>query len=739
MRFGVAVILLAALGQAWSIPLPFQADDYLILPRVGEALGLEPRPAWVQVVGGRMENHYLFRPTTWVLWWCLIRLSDGLASPATFHVVAISLHAFTAWLLYRLLRTRMDAAAAAMGAGLFGILPGGAQAVSWISAQGDQLAVLFTIVLGLCIVRHRSTGSRASAWMAGISAALAFCSKDVALASFPLVALAWFHRDPTVERRKPWILLASVAVGVGVAVAARAWYLGTWRPQYLTDAQLRPGDLLAIPAILMRSLAYWNSADVFAGMAPGTAQLLRGLGSGDVVFGLRTVALVTALIPALVGLALRPRNFARSLLILVGWVCVLVPPLVVFVDTGDHSISRVFYPGMAAFAVWVAATSEGLVRSGRRLLIVAAFAPLAIYTVDMSVHLARTELLAGAGIQSRLESLRDVADESPPGTRFVVVDPEGDFGGIPTLQFTIQFATHAPFTRRPVDVRWTRDIGDVTDLDGFREDPRGMVVLSVQDRRFTRACPDLAPLPDQLPDLKPDPAAPGTYRFTTPVPARALGGLVARTQAVAAPVAIRFTIAGSGGETSVELRVAKLPADHRVALPLPEELRWLSDPAIDHVTVDPNVVAEVVAIRTLPLIEATYPTGRARVTQGVLPPLVFRAPSAAPAYRATVEFDLGIASRPRFALEVPLARLDTRADGSLVLLGDRATSATLLRNGGLAGIEQVLASAADRLQWTGTHSFAVTWRVEGIDVETGVAISRSRWQDFTVVRAEPPP
>ena len=199
---GCIPVLLAVAANAWILGLSFQADDFLLIPRAGAMLGIERGSLADESPGATALNFYLFRPVTWFLWWLLVGLSGGIAHAFVFHAAGLAGHVVATWLLWRILAgVNLAPFAAVAGASLFAIAPGAVQATSWVSAGGDQLATLFMLAATLLFQRDRVSVGGAPALGAGVCAALAFCSKEIAVASVPFVLLMVLPAPAVTSRR----------------------------------------------------------------------------------------------------------------------------------------------------------------------------------------------------------------------------------------------------------------------------------------------------------------------------------------------------------------------------------------------------------------------------------------------------------------------------------------------------------------------------------------------------------
>src|SRR5262249_26494595 len=154
------------LANLWVLGLDFQFDDFPLLVRVPKRFVPEPWPAtevcsgtslWFHEEVAPVPDRYLFRPASWGLYWLLARLGEP-PSPFVFHLSVLLAHAFATWLLFEVMRRPAGSLAAAIAATTFALAPGSLQAVAWVSACGDTLAVAFLASSTLLLQRGRERG-----------------------------------------------------------------------------------------------------------------------------------------------------------------------------------------------------------------------------------------------------------------------------------------------------------------------------------------------------------------------------------------------------------------------------------------------------------------------------------------------------------------------------------------------------------------------------------------------------
>ncbi|MEO5618619.1 MAG: hypothetical protein ABIS67_12695 [Candidatus Eisenbacteria bacterium] len=187
--------------------------------------------AWLAQAQGSIEPVQTF--SRWIpyrLFWKLWLNAFGL-EPLAYHLASLAAFLASSIALFLLLRRRVGIAAAAVGAAFFATHPAHFDAVYWISAIGDPLAVGFALLaLRLCT----ADGSRRW-WAVPAFAVALFCKESVA--AFPLAGMAL---QPAARGgwRRAWrdpVLAAMLALSAVTAVA------------YLTSdvSGLRSGDSTA--------------------------------------------------------------------------------------------------------------------------------------------------------------------------------------------------------------------------------------------------------------------------------------------------------------------------------------------------------------------------------------------------------------------------------------------------------------------------------------------------------------
>src|SRR5436190_2167835 len=160
--------------------------------------------------------------------------------PATLHsassfragalVVAIALAA-NAWMF--MLQFQLESYETIADSGW--VLPGGNEALTWIAAGGDQLAILFMLAAGYAADRAGCSHAIGQAMRLVLVAAfvcLAVLSKETAIAFLPALGIAWMVPHAG-GKRVGWLKAAvAVLLGVLVALSVRRSAFGSWLPEY---------------------------------------------------------------------------------------------------------------------------------------------------------------------------------------------------------------------------------------------------------------------------------------------------------------------------------------------------------------------------------------------------------------------------------------------------------------------------------------------------------------------------
>ena len=196
------LVLLAAVPFLQYLSFPFLADDYVHILHAnafsaGQVKGLFTVAA---------TDHF-FRPLVYLSYAMDAQWAHGV--PALWRLAALAIHLANAALVYMLCcKLRFGAAAATCGALMFALHGSRPEAVTWVAARFDLLAVLFGLVCLIAALRSRMM----VASVALIGAAL---SKESAFAIPLLAALVlWYtgHQQREIARRVLPLISCAAAV-----------------------------------------------------------------------------------------------------------------------------------------------------------------------------------------------------------------------------------------------------------------------------------------------------------------------------------------------------------------------------------------------------------------------------------------------------------------------------------------------------------------------------------------------
>ncbi len=236
--------------------LPALGDGWLFLALLGAAL-LAYYPAWhggflwdddrhvtrtaLRSFGGLVRIWFdvgatqQYYPVTHSAFWLLHRLWGD--ATLGYHIVNIALHATSAFLLFRILRT-LAVPGAALAAAIFALHPIHVESVAWITELKNTLSGLFVLASALVYLRFDADRSRRTYVAALGLFVLALLSKTVT-APLPgvLLVIAWWQRGRLDRRRDVVPLVPFVALAVCAGVLT-AWFERTLIGAYGSDFQL---------------------------------------------------------------------------------------------------------------------------------------------------------------------------------------------------------------------------------------------------------------------------------------------------------------------------------------------------------------------------------------------------------------------------------------------------------------------------------------------------------------------
>lgn len=732
---GLFVFVLAFGANAWMLGLDFQNDDYAEIPSAGMKLGLEPFPGDLPWVDALRSQVYSYRPTLWAALRGLSLLSGDHANPWIFHLFFLSAHALASVLFYRILRARAGLIPGVIGAGLFAILPGGSQAVSWAAAGGDQLAVLFMLLAGLASDRVLRGRSPAALVAAGLAVSLAVLAKETAIVLLPALALLWVippgDAPATFGRRTGLVVAGAVAAGALAAWTLRACVLGTWLPMYWGGGWASPLSAIGLlPTAVRGFLIPWRAPGASPDLDPMTPRMLHGLGLGSEAAQTAFTILVSGAIAlpvvwSFVIASTRPRLAVLAVLAL--GVIAILPVLPVTTDGLDAS--RALYPASLMLSALVASSACGVVGRNRRLLIM--LAPFFAVSLDLFVHVARTERYVAEVIRTARKDLDGMLDRND-GARVVLIAPPDWIRSVPFLGWRFVGAACPPFGRaRHVPVAWP-NAETLMWFPAIREDPAPLEVIQWDGHHFVARYPILPGIPPVAPALEEDRIAPGTFRPVAAVPPRGIAGIRISLAAAAGEVSNGTATLVAGGRTR-GIRFKTSGAGPHVMV-VPDDAfdeAWFREPSLDSVRIDgPRVATPPVLLRTLPPIIVRRPEA-GRLSLRSPPRISFQAEAPAAFFRVTIEFLVGAV---QVAISWTVSATAAAAEGGAHEFiangpGEVVSGGQVAAHLDWKEVEARLAPTAQGRLWL-IHAGL---RVEGLDASRNV-IARSEWLPVFIVR-----
>jgi len=209
LAFGLAAIVILAF--AGYLKFPFLADDYI---HIWNARHADAHALWAHLT--IPETDHFFRPA--VYWsYAFDALWAGL-SPTLWRAGNLAIHLVNSLLVYWLCRDlRYGRAGAFIGALIFGLHGSRPEAVTWVAARFDLLAVMFSMASILAVLHS------ARWWVSSGFLALALMSKESAYVTPILAAIALSYLGLRWrEIRKP---VAPLVATAAIAFAYRLWLL----------------------------------------------------------------------------------------------------------------------------------------------------------------------------------------------------------------------------------------------------------------------------------------------------------------------------------------------------------------------------------------------------------------------------------------------------------------------------------------------------------------------------------
>jgi hypothetical protein len=721
---GAVVVLIALAAGAWIARLEFQYCDYDDIADVGWMLSIEPAPPDTPA-GGLTARSYCFRPVHWFLLWGLRELSGARAVPWVFHGFYVAAHALAAWLLHKVVAARTTALAGAVAGGLFALLPGGLQAVSWIAAGADQLAVTFILLAAVAGDRAMRTGSPFA--LAGTAAAVAcaLSSKETAIALLPALGITWLlppaGASPSLRRRL--VVGLGALAGVVAAITLRAAAYGPLLPRYPGGERLALHHLELIPTVLVGFLAPWDRAEAFRDLAPLSGALLaRTSDPASAARSLGWIAAAAATLPVAVGAARTGVRGLAVLALLMAALVAVVVPILPLVANGGH-LSRAWY----AAAPIVAAMMALPFARGRPGPAFAAIAPVVLLALDAHAHVARTQLLVASLIRDARADMEALGAASPVSRdRFLIIEPPLHIGTVPFLGPDLANAVCPPFgeaVRRPVV--WP-NAASLKRCPAITRETEPILVVAWDGRRAASRGEPLPAAPAELPRLVSSGDGGRAYRPVQPVPPRAVAGISLRPARAGARGAARVTWT-AGRETRTVAFDASAAAPIVVGVPdAAFDEAWFTAPGIDVVAVEGvDLEQPPELLRGLPSIRVARPAPHQLLPLASRPAVTFSAIAGASHYRLSLEFIL-MPRQVRIPLEWSTAASDLRADatGEVTMSADGAITIWLdgaVRRLDWDAVARRIAPARDDPAWF----LPVEVRVEAFDRTKQNPIARS--------------
>ena len=175
------------------------------------------RRIWFDI--GATQQYY---PVVHSAFWLESRLF-GTANPMPYHAVSVLLHASSAFLFFRILRTLAIPGAIA-GALIFALHPVHVESVAWTSELKNTLSYVFFLGAALTYLRFESTRLTRTLGLSLFLFVLAILSKSVT-ATLPvaLLAVVWWRRGRLEWRRDVLPVLPMVAAGIAAGLTT-VWF-----------------------------------------------------------------------------------------------------------------------------------------------------------------------------------------------------------------------------------------------------------------------------------------------------------------------------------------------------------------------------------------------------------------------------------------------------------------------------------------------------------------------------------
>ncbi len=726
------LFMVAVVVHTWTATLPFQLDDYALLPGASDRWALQDQSAQsVAVDGGAPEaplntaERYLYRPVSWGLWWTLIQINGDFADPRLFHATFLFLHGLVVVVVYFILRGLGAVRGAILGALAVAIMPGGIQAVSWTAATGDLIATLLMAIATLSIMGRGGIRLALSALCVGA----AFLAKESAFLLLPAMGFAAFAVRPDLSTSRRLAPMIPALLALALAWALRANALGgRWSLSYAyevvptIDVAYVVSKVRSFVGAIMQGVVPWNQDPALSDA--GVFPRLSSDALSAVILSVRSGMLVFVGAVTLSGFIAGRRFGIRVWL--VGALCVsaaLIPATLLFSDDGTNVGSRLLYPPLVVAAIlfglaWERVNGGWIVGY---LLIQMLFAS----------HVASTEAVAAEKIRSRLTSLRELVHAHPTET-WVLQDNQAGVGGIPLLYGNVTGAFHPPIARETHKLIWWGDALTMDRIPNLWDQPSGVRFASVRGDRYVE---DRSPVP-ALTKKMPQAVAHATgdvVTFDQAVPTRSLAAVrvtPAMGQGMARSVDVTWRL--ESGERSVSLGFVDARGES-VLLYTPDDFDWTLGRQVTGFEIKGlRVSGNVELLSTVARAQIVAPKAGSIINPESPPALVFRPVTQMEGYRITYDFVLMPGVRFPVVYEVPVTRMEPTGDGLLRFL-PREGDAVRWPGHPYHVTWQTLPSAfARELVARGIRRMSVAVRVEGVTAEFGAPAWRSDWRTFVV-------
>ncbi len=738
------VVACTTLVHAWILGLEFQLDDYSILTHAAQALGVPGVPQ-VDVLDS-IRGGYLFRPASWAIWLAALRASGGHADPRVFHAVVLVTHALSVWLLYRLMKPATSGRAALVGGAIFGLAPGGVQALSWTAGNGDQFAVLFAIAAGLFLRRYRRQGGAIAITGIAVCTMLAVLAKESAIALAPLVLLCWWtDRTPVPASRlvKP-VVAATVAVVLTFVIRFAAMH--RLLPRYAFDAQMDASRVAIAWIPFAQWLLPWNQHPETAELAPvlmRIAERLLGSDAWTVSLWIPGVCLTTPIVLACA--FARKRLPAAMLALVIGVVIALLPAIAIWWQgpSADNSQSRLLYPIGTVAGVALAMAYHALSTHPRshHIATIATVLLIAI-GLDCEVSIARAELRAATMIRDRVDSLRSFAAQTAPDAGFVAVDGQAGWCGISLLGVGAGRGLGPPFWHGTQAVYPWSSRSDLKSCEALSTHPGPVWILEVRSGRFTRVGEAIDAGPSRRPVLQP--AGPGRFTSDPPVTSRVVAVLrvTGRPRDPASPLVCTWKTERREFRTPLSLALDGDDTVYIAASPEnadPGDLTWLMAGRVIGIDISNfETDGPPRLLEAAPPIEIVSPRPGSQVEAWSTPTVHFRSALRTALFRFTFTVLLDEATKVSMAYLVPSQDLPPDPGGVM-----RFSPAPGMKMEWPDGASHVSWQDAGRLfdvmfERHGMHEVKMSLSIEGQGSEGANTLCRSKPCNLTLVRGRGP-